>query len=95
MRSILGILSVTIMCYACSAGNYRLSEYEKGKLRGYHANEAQRLIDINKKNQKTNRKAAEKFRQQQSAKLNELNRSNMEKKAIKNPKAPSQAPNQW
>ena len=79
MKKVLWGLSI-IVFYSCASGNYRLSEYEKGKLRGYHANEANRLIDINKKNRKANKKAAEKDRQEQAAKLNELNHRSHDKK---------------
>ncbi len=90
MKKGLWLLSVSILFCACATGNYRLSEYEKGKLRGYHANEANRLIEINKKNKKINQKAAEKQRQEQSARLNELNnRSAQGKKTVKSsPKVP-------
>ena len=67
------IVSVSLMIYSCASGKYTLNDYEKGKLTGYHANEANRLININKKNRKSNREAAEEYRKEQSRKLNELN----------------------
>jgi hypothetical protein len=88
MKKGLWMVAVSMMCCACTTGQYRLSEYEKGKLKGYHANEANRLIEANKKNRKANQKAAEKNRQEQSARLNELNRSSREKKPMKNTKVP-------
>ena len=88
MKKGLWIVAISILCWACATGPYRLSEYEKGKLKGYHANEANRLIEVNKRNRKANQKAAEKHRQEQSARLNELNRSNNQKKPIKNAKVP-------
>ncbi len=80
MRNVLWIVLISLFCGGCATENYRLSEYEKGKLKGYHANEAHRVIEINRKNRKSNQKAAEKNRQEESARLNELNRSYQDKK---------------
>ena len=88
MKKGLWIVAVSILCNACAAGQYRLSEYEKGKLRGYHANEAHRLIEANRKNRKANQKAAEKYRQEEPARLNELNRNYQGKKNNKDRKIP-------
>lgn len=83
MRDLLLITLFCLLFFSCSTSNYRLSEYEKGKLKGYHANEANRLIEANNKNRKANRRAAEKYRQEQSAKLTELNRPNQQEKSKK------------
>lgn len=87
MRSLLLVTMFCLLIFSCSTSNYRLSEYEKGKLKGYHANEANRLIEANNKNRKVNRRAAEKYRQEQSARLNELNRSNQQEKSKKTGKS--------
>lgn len=55
-----------ITLYSC-AGNstaYQMDASEKEKQRGYHANEANRIIDKNKQNRSANAKSAEKNRQQ-------------------------------
>jgi len=82
MRKVLWIATMVgfILFYACATGPYRLTEYEKGQLKGYHANEANRLIDVNQKNRKANQKEAEKYRQEQTARLSELNRTRQNKK---------------
>ncbi len=58
-------LMISVM-YSC-AGNstaYQMDATEKEKQRGYHANEANKIIDKNKANRSANAKSAEKNRQQ-------------------------------
>jgi hypothetical protein len=61
-----------VLFYACMAGlyscagnstAYQMDETEKEKQRGYHANEANKIIDTNKQNRSANAKNAEKNRQ--------------------------------
>ncbi len=60
---------------ACSGNAYRLSEYEKEAQRGFHANQAKKIIETNDKNKKINKKAAEKSKKEQNDHLNALNRN--------------------
>ncbi len=63
----LGIVSMWLLMGCSGEGFYHLDSEERGKQRGYHANEANRLLDANEKNRKTNQVAAEKHRQNMNA----------------------------
>ncbi len=54
----------TIMLISCGGSKtaYQMDATEKEKQRGYHANEANKIIDKNKSNRKANQNAAEKNR---------------------------------
>ena len=56
------ICSITLLSCAGSSTAYQMDETEKEKQRGYHANEANKIIDKNKSNRKANQNAAEKNR---------------------------------
>ena len=57
----------------------QLNSYEKGKQEGFHANEANRLLNANEKNKKANKKASEKQKSEQSAQLNAINNNKHKK----------------
>jgi predicted SPOUT superfamily RNA methylase MTH1 len=81
-QNIILISCFALFLYSC-AGNstaYQMDASEKEKQRGYHANEANRIIDTNKQNRKANAKTAEKNRQQ-------TNREAEEKAKLKKKKA--------
>ncbi|HSZ24205.1 MAG TPA: hypothetical protein VK766_00720 [Cytophagaceae bacterium] len=76
MRRILFYTVCVGIISSCSGGKaYKLNGYEKEAQEGYHANEANRLIDKNAQNKKANQKAAEKSKQEQNARLNTLNKN--------------------
>jgi hypothetical protein len=80
MKKALVILVLGTLISACARDSaYRMSEYEKKAQRGYHANEAQRLLDSNEKNKKANQKAADKYREEQNKQLNSINNRNNKK----------------
>jgi predicted glycosyltransferase len=56
------ICLITLFSCAGSSTAYQMDETEKEKQRGYHANEANKIIDKNKSNRKANQRAAEKNR---------------------------------
>jgi uncharacterized protein YceK len=63
MKTLVLSFFVMLALQGCSGeGFYHLDSEEKAKQKGYHANEANRLIDANEKNKKANQQAAEKNR---------------------------------
>ena len=58
---------------SCSAGSYKMDPVEKEKLRGFHANQAKKIIDQNEANKAANKKAAEKSKAAYNNHLNALN----------------------
>ncbi len=59
----------------CANNAYHLSSYEKEGQKGYHANQANKIIDKNAKNKEANKKAAEKAKRDQNDHLNALNKN--------------------
>jgi hypothetical protein len=59
----------------CTGSAYHLSDYEKDAQRGFHANQANKIIETNEKNKKVNAKALEKQKQAQNDHLNALNKN--------------------
>ncbi|MDB5274731.1 MAG: hypothetical protein JWO58_3098 [Chitinophagaceae bacterium] len=57
------ISSIVLLSCAGSSTAYQMDATEKEKQRGYHANEANKIIDKNKSNRKANQRGAEKDRQ--------------------------------
>ena len=75
------ILCSAFFMYSC-AGNstaYQMDASEKEKQRGYHANEANRIIDINKQNRSANAKTAEKNRQKTNQQAAEASKAKKKK----------------
>jgi len=62
LYSAIYICSITLLSCAGSSTAYQMDATEKEKQRGYHANEANKIIDKNKSNRKANQNAAEKNR---------------------------------
>ena len=60
------VYALVVSLYSCAGGSnaYHLDASEKEKQRGFHANEANKIIDKNKQNKNANAKNAEKNRQQ-------------------------------
>ncbi|HVD96974.1 MAG TPA: hypothetical protein VNB90_02140 [Cytophagaceae bacterium] len=72
-------LIIFTICAGILAGcakPYQLTDYEKGAQKGFHANQANEIIDKNEKNRALNKKAAEKAKKQQNDQLNALNNRN-------------------
>jgi hypothetical protein len=67
-----------------SSKAYKLNKHEKDSQKGYHAKEAEQIIDKNKKNKKSNQKAADKNRQKTTEELSKLNSESANK--FKKPK---------
>ena len=70
MKNVGWIIGIVLGISGCAAGGQKLSEVDKGKLQGYHANEANRLVSINEKNKKVNKKSVKKNRLAQIERLN-------------------------
>ncbi len=65
MKNIRYIIIGVLFLQACAGGTYyHLDADDRLKQQGYHANEANRLINTNAKNRSSNQKASEKYRQQ-------------------------------
>lgn len=62
LYSAIYICTITLFSCAGSSTAYQMDATEKEKQRGYHANEANKIIDKNKSNRKANQTAAEKNR---------------------------------
>jgi hypothetical protein len=57
------ICSIALFSCASSSTAYQMDATEKEKQRGYHATEANKVIDKNRSNRKANQRGAEKNRQ--------------------------------
>ena len=76
MKRVLIFIACVGLLSACGgSGFYHMSESDKESQRGYHANQAKKLLDANEKNKKANQKAAEKSKTEQNANLNALNKN--------------------
>ena len=62
-RILIFTVCVGFLC-GCAGNAYHLNSYEKEGQRGYHANQANKLIDKNEANKKANTKAAEKSKKE-------------------------------
>ncbi len=62
LYSAIYISLITLFSCAGSSTAYQMDATEKEKQRGYHANQANKIIDKNKSNRKANANAAEKNR---------------------------------
>jgi hypothetical protein len=62
LYSAIYVCSITLFSCAGSSTAYQMDATEKEKQRGYHANEANKVIDKNRSNRKANQSAAEKNR---------------------------------
>ncbi len=83
------VLIIFIICYifllSCSSNNtYHMNSIEKEKLKGYHANQAKKIIDENEKNKEKNKKYAEKQRLEKNKEAFEKSKEkNKDKKPIR------------
>ncbi len=75
MKKILIFTACVGFLCGCAGNAYHLNSYEKEGQRGYHANEAKKIIDRNDKNKEANKKAAEKSKADQNDRLNALNKN--------------------
>jgi len=80
MKAIL-IISLTVFVYSCTSWKqaYNLDPHETQKNKGYHAITANKIINQNQKNRKTNLKAAEKKRVEDGKAQTALNQSRTKK----------------
>lgn len=80
MKTIL-VISLTVLVFSCSSWKqaYNLDPHETQKNKGYHAITANKIINQNQKNRKTNLKAAEKKRIEDSKEQAALNQSRTRK----------------
>lgn len=69
-------MSAAILSGCAGNSAYHESSYEKEAQRGFHANQAKKIIDKNEKNKAANKKYAEKAKKEQNDHLNALNRYN-------------------
>lgn len=60
-----------ILLASCGANKYHMSNSDKTKQRGYHANTAQKVVDKNAKNRHANQKHSEQHRQQLNKESNQ------------------------
>ncbi len=61
--------------FANCAMSHKMDSVEKEKLRGFHANQAKKIIDKNEANRDVNKKAAEKSKIALNNHLNALNKN--------------------
>jgi hypothetical protein len=75
MKKILIFGAFVGLLSSCGGNAYLLSSYEKEAQKGFHANQAKKIIDKNEKNKAINKKAAEKSKKEQNEHLNALNKN--------------------
>lgn len=75
MKKIAFFVVVGFVLAACSAKPYKMTAVDKETQRGFHHNEAQRILDTNEKNKDKNAKANEKSKEAQNEHLNALNKN--------------------
>jgi hypothetical protein len=76
MRKLLILAIFAGFLSSCGSGAaYKLSAVDKEKQRGFHANQAKKIIDENEANKKANQKANEKSKAQLNEHLNALNKN--------------------
>jgi hypothetical protein len=86
MKYFVRFFFILVVFSGCNSGasKYKLSAYEKKGQKGYHANQAEKIIDENKDHKKANQKAADKNRIKSSEELTKLNNASANK--FKKPK---------
>lgn len=75
MRKMLLFVGCVVFLSGCAGNAYHLNSYEKEGQKGFHANQANKLIDKNEANKNANKKAAEKSKSEQNDRLNALNKN--------------------
>ncbi len=75
MRKILILAIFTGFLASCGGSAYKLSSVDKEKQRGFHHNQAKKIIDENEANKKANAKANEKSKAELNEHLNALNKN--------------------
>jgi hypothetical protein len=74
-RVLIFTVLVSLLSSCGGSGFYQMTESDKESQRGYHVNQAKKILDANEKNKEVNKKAAEKSKAEQNARLNALNKN--------------------